>query len=100
MALQRKISRQKRRAAVKNSIGSAEIITIYRACLVYRASLSDLADSDDNINSELDSLAKIIDFWESQIPDDVTTRIQSDLFGDSDSDDSDVEKSGLEEGLQ
>ena len=100
MALQRKISRQKRRAAVKNSIGSAEIITIYRACLVYRASLSDIDDCDDNINSELDSLTKIIDFWESQIPDDVITKIQSDLFGDSDSDDFDVEKSGLEEGLQ
>lgn len=97
MALQRKISRQKRRAAVKNSIGSAEIITIYRACLVYRASLSDIDDCDDNIQSELDSLTKIIDFWESQIPDDVTTKIQSDLFGDSDSDDSDLENFSDEE---
>ena len=98
MALQRKISRRKRCAAVKNSIGSAEIITIYRACLVYRASLFDIDDCDDNIQSELDSLTKIIDFWESQIPDDVTTKIQSDLFGDSDSDDLNGENSGIEEG--
>lgn len=87
MSFSRRISRSKRKSAVRSAIGQAEIVTIYRAMLVYRTSLSDSVtiseeECDSNISSELASCDKILDFWESQIPESVTSQIRSDLFGD------------------
>lgn len=92
MSFSRRISRSKRKSAVRSAIGQAEIVTIYRAMLVYRTSLSESVtisdeECDSNISSELASCDKILDFWESQIPESVTSQIRSDLFGD-DSDES------------
>lgn len=87
MSFSRRISRSKRKSAVRSAIGQAEIITIYRAMLVYRTSLSESVtiseeECDSNISSEIVSCDKILDFWESQIPESVTSQIRSDLFGD------------------
>ena len=87
MSFSRRISRSKRKSAVRSAIGQAEIVTIYRAMLVYRTSLSDSVtiseeECDSNIFSEIVSCDKILDFWESQIPESVTSQIRSDLFGD------------------
>lgn len=87
MSFSRRISRSKRKSAVRSAIGQAEIVTIYRAMLVYRTSLSESVsiseeECDSNISSELVSCDKILDFWESQIPESVTSQIRSDLFGD------------------
>lgn len=87
MSFSRRISRSKRKTAVRSAIGQAEIVTIYRAMLVYRTSLSESVsiseeECDSNISSELVSCDKILDFWESQIPESVTSQIRSDLFGD------------------
>lgn len=87
MSFSRRISRSKRKSAVRSVIGQAEIVTIYRAMLVYRTSLSESVsiseeECDSNISSELVSCDKILDFWESQIPESVTSQIRSDLFGD------------------
>lgn len=87
MSFSRRISRSKRKSAVKSAIGQAEIVTIYRAMLVYRTSLSDSVtiseeECDSNISSEIVSCDRILDFWESQIPESVTSQIRSDLFGD------------------
>lgn len=87
MSFSRRISRSKRKSAVRSVIGQAEIVTIYRAMLVYRTSLSDSVtiseeECDSNISSEIASCDKILDFWESQIPESVTSQIRSDLFGD------------------
>lgn len=87
MSFSRRISRSKRKSAVKSAIGQAEIVTIYRAMLVYRTSLSDSVtiseeECDSNISSEIASCDRILDFWESQIPESVTSQIRSDLFGD------------------
>lgn len=87
MSFSRRISRSKRKSAVRSAIGQAEIVTIYRAMLVYRTSLSDSVtiseeECDSNISSEIASCDKILDFWESQIPESVTSQIRSDLFGD------------------
>lgn len=87
MSFSGRISRSKRKSAVRSAIGQAEIVTIYRAMLVYRTSLSDSVtiseeECDSNISSEIASCDKILDFWESQIPESVTSQIRSDLFGD------------------
>lgn len=87
MSFSRRISRSKRKSAVRSAIGQAEIVTIYRAMLVYRTSLSESVsiaeeECDSNISSEIASCDKILDFWESQIPESVTSQIRSDLFGD------------------
>lgn len=87
MSFSRRISRSKRKSAVRSAIGQAEIITIYRAMLVYRTSLLESVsiseeECDSNISSEIVSCDKILDFWESQIPESVTSQIRSDLFGD------------------
>lgn len=87
MSFSRRISRSKRKSAVRSAIGQAEIVTIYRAMLVYRTSLSDSVtiseeECDSNISSEIASCDRILDFWESQIPESVTSQIRSDLFGD------------------
>lgn len=86
MSFSRRISRSKRKSAVRSAIGQSEIITIYRAMLVYRTSLSESVsisedECDSNISSEIVSCDKILDFWESQIPESVTSQIRSDLFG-------------------
>lgn len=93
MSFSRRISRSKRKSAVRSAIGQAEIVTIYRAMLVYRTSLSESVtiseeECDNNISSEIASCDKILDFWESQIPESVTSQIRSDLFGDDDSEES------------
>lgn len=87
MSFSRRISRSKRKSAVRSAIGQVEIVTIYRAMLVYRTSLSESVsfseeECDSNISSEIVSCDKILDFWESQIPESVTSQIRSDLFGD------------------
>lgn len=85
MSFSRRISRSKRKTAVRSAIGQAEIVTIYRAMLVYRTSLSESVseeECDSNISSEIVSCDKILDFWESQIPESVTSQIRSDLFWD------------------
>lgn len=94
MSFSRRISRSKRKTTVRSAIGQAEIVTIYRAMLVYRTSLSESVsiseeECDSNISSEIVSCDKILDFWESQIPESVTSQIRSDLFGD------DLEKENL-----
>lgn len=88
MSFSRRISRSKLKTSLKSAIGQAEIVTIYRAILVYRTSLSESfsisdGECDSNISSEIVSCDKILDFWESQIPESVTSQIRSDLFGDN-----------------
>lgn len=88
MSFSRRISRSKLKTSLRSAIGQAEIVVIYRAILVYRTSLSEsvsLSDCecDSNISSEIVSCDKILDFWESQIPESVTSQIRSDLFGDN-----------------